>query len=577
MKSKNWLISLGLAVILVVAFALPACEPTEESGWYTSDGQRLSFELTTPNYSPLNSMGIMIAQDLQDVGLDVSPQEMEPTTFIGRLYYPHETPSLEMFIYGEAPSLPPWSDWIWVLMMDPEGWGAEWNPFWYQDDRYDELGMGIYYAANLTERHDMLYELQEILAEDLPAIFLVNPSHIAAYRTDEWTGWTMMLDGPVSWINPHSIMEVEAVGEADTLNIGFQAMMPSTVMLRETIAYTNWGCLYLWLVYDQLAGMHKAPIGEEEQAYEWVYRLAENITITWEDEGDGWDGPTQVWTVDLREGMKWHDYDTSGKNLTADDVLFTFLYVHTPWWTTKPLNWTAVEANDYEVLPEHWHMEKVNDYQIRFWYPEEEAISEAYAPDWVMWDNIVPKHIFEEHVDNIEEFPNTESVGTGPYKMHEFEEDSHMHLKINQDYWGDKPNAENVIFRLYTTGELMFGALKSGEIDATGDESLPWQRIAEFEAVAGMEVEVVGGDSVWYLGFNLYPEGLLQDKALRQSIAHAIDKEALLEMLFGDYGTTSDSWMYTGIPDHNPDLPQYELSAAMFKSVVEGAGYYYVE
>ena len=29
MKSKKWLISLGLAVVLVVAFALPACEPTD--------------------------------------------------------------------------------------------------------------------------------------------------------------------------------------------------------------------------------------------------------------------------------------------------------------------------------------------------------------------------------------------------------------------------------------------------------------------------------------------------------------------------------------------------------------------
>ena len=29
MKSKKWLISLGLAVVLVVAFALPACTPAE--------------------------------------------------------------------------------------------------------------------------------------------------------------------------------------------------------------------------------------------------------------------------------------------------------------------------------------------------------------------------------------------------------------------------------------------------------------------------------------------------------------------------------------------------------------------
>jgi hypothetical protein len=44
-------------------------------------------------------------------------------------------------------------------------------------------------------------------------------------------------------------------------------MMVNTIMMRENLVYTNLGCFYLWLVYGQLAGIHKAQIGDGEQAY----------------------------------------------------------------------------------------------------------------------------------------------------------------------------------------------------------------------------------------------------------------------------------------------------------------------
>jgi len=69
-------------------------------------------------------------------------------------------------------------------------------------------------------------------------------------------------------------------------------MMVNTVIMRENLVYTNWGCFYLWLVYGQLAGIYKAQIGDEEQACLWVYKLAEDVTLNWEDVGEGWEGIT---------------------------------------------------------------------------------------------------------------------------------------------------------------------------------------------------------------------------------------------------------------------------------------------
>ena len=576
MKSRNWLISLGLAVILVAAFGLPACEPTEQSGWYTPEGDYISFELTTIGGQP-GDMGLMVASDLQDLGLDVEHRVMDSTTFMEYLYQPN-LGGMQVYIFGENPSADPWSDWIWTLMSDPEGWGYMWNPTWYYDERFEELYYANYLAANKTAKQEILFEMQEILAEDLPMIYMVRPEFISAHRSDNWENWHNQLGGPVTWINEWSIREVTPVDDATRYSIGGMTMMPNMNMDHETLSYSNIGCLYHMIVYENLA--YYAKIDEDlGDAYNFVPKLATNYSVSYEADGEG--GQNQIWTIELREGVKWHDYETSGKNLTADDVVYSLKYALNKWDLNKPVNWTAVEEDTEwaEIWSEHVLAEADGDHTVKLAYIDGYHQPEDYVPVWWHWDPIAPKHIFEPDERDPIEWDGY-SIGTGPFKVKEFVPDEYLLLERFDDYWGDLPAAQEVLHEYYVDIGAMFLALENGDIDIHEWIPVPHSKISTYQADPNIELEIVPDLTIYYLAFNLHPtQGYepVQDKVLRQAIAYAVDKQDIVDLVYGGYGGVPDGWVYRESPMHNPDLPQYTFNLTTARDMLLAAGYTYVE
>jgi len=576
MKSKKWLISLGLAAVLVVAFALPACngEPTEY--WYTPEGEKISFDISASG--AYQDISLMVVQDLQDFGFDVDLAVLDSTTYYEYLYYPPGG-GMQAFISAEDPSPDPWSDWIWTMLADPLGFGIDWNPCWYNNTAFDELMQQNYFAQNLTAKEDILYDIQQVLAEDIPVIFLVREELISAARTDNWENWFNEMGGYASWINEYSIREVTQAGDATRLNLGITALTETLNMDQDALQYTNVGCLYLMLVYENLAGYPK--LGEDD-AYEWIPKLATNYTVTYED--DGTDGQNQVWTIDLREGVKWHDYDTEGINFTADDVEFTLQYAMSKWGNQHPVNWTAVEEDTggEEILPEHVLVTKTGDYQVQFRYIEGYHQNESYIPSRWLWYAMVPKHKFEGMTSGEILEDTGDYVGTGPYKVKEYEADNYLLLERFDDYWGagdsywELPEAQEVLFKLYENTGSFWIAFEAGEMDSSASLSVPHVKKADYEADANIQVEVVPDLSEYYLGFNLHPTAgyePLQDLALREAIAAAINKQDIIDITFGGYGQIADSWVYPESPMHNDDLPNNEYDLTEAENILTTAGY----
>ncbi|MHC3130400.1 MAG: ABC transporter substrate-binding protein [Candidatus Bathyarchaeota archaeon] len=326
------------------------------------------------------------------------------------------------------------------------------------------------------------------------------------------------------------------------LNIGFTVPIDSTIMDMK-LEWTNWGCLYLILIYDNLA--HYNRLDTSMDTYTFWPRLAKS----YEASEDG-----TTWTIHLVENATFHD----GVPCTAEDVAFTFEYLYqTPGWGGYNKVWEEIEV--------------IDDYTIKVVH--DIPLSTVTPPGWWMWEPILPKHIFEPYKNDILSFENEESIGTGPFKLKEFKPDQYMWMVANEDYWGERPYVDEVVFRYYGSRDTLLMALQKGEVDVFGNTDIPPFALEDVQANPDIKVEMVRGIGETYLAFNLYPDGPLQDKAVRHAIAYGIDRDRLIDMAWVGYAERCDSWCLPESPMHNPDLPQYEYDPDKANEILDGAGY----
>jgi len=262
--------------------------------------------------------------------------------------------------------------------------------------------------------------------------------------------------------------------------------------------------------------------------------------------------------------------------------------VNNPWHYTKPTNWTAVEAGGgEEILPEHVLIWAEDDHTVKMKYLDGYHNPVGWVPNWWLWDPMAPEHVFGPAGNGTYAGWNAnpklwdgDGIGTGPFKVEEWVADDYVLFKRVDSYWGDLPAVKEFVHRMYGDRGTLFAALEAGDIDCVDAVPVPHASVADYQAHADIEVEFVGGMSIHYLGFNLHPTAgyePLQDEVLRQAIAYAIDKQDVVDLVYGGNGEVPDGWIYLDSGMHNPGLPKYEFNTTTARNMLLAAGYTYVE
>jgi peptide/nickel transport system substrate-binding protein len=326
--------------------------------------------------------------------------------------------------------------------------------------------------------------------------------------------------------------------DAGRFNVGFttdEAL--STLIPDESWQYVEMGCVFWPLVYDQLWIMGPAP------DYKPIPMLAES----WETEDN------QTWTFHLRKNAVFHD----GTPVTAEDVAFTLEYLPAsdPAWEFED-----TDCEDIQVI---------DDYTIQFTLGAKHG--GEYPP--VYWTPILPKHIWEAYKDDMHSFDNAQAIGSGPFSLKEFKSEQYIWLERNENYWGDKPGSETVVLKTYGSAEARNMALKKGEVEMIGYNGIDPLVLKDFENTDGIEVKIDPGITIDWLSFNLHKENAIADIEVRKAIMYGIDTDRIIDLAFLGYAEPADSFMYTELPDHNPNLPQFEYSVDKAKSILAAAGY----
>lgn len=280
-----------------------------------------------------------------------------------------------------------------------------------------------------------------------------------------------------------------------------------------------------------------------------------------------------TYSFKLREGVKFHD----GSPLTSEDVKFTFERMMKPetgaansWLYDKiagsqaMLDGQAAELSGFEI---------VSDLEFKITLTEPfAAFTHVLA---IPPAAIYPSDACAAAGDQWQMQP----IGTGPFMLKEYVPDDHLLLAKNPDYFEDGlPYLDEVLIRILpddATGRLEFEA---GTVDiglVPTDTAEEFQHyLAEAEAGKWQVLEATPANT-YYFVFNVKP-GVgpreIQDVRVRQAIAYAIDKQALVDNIWAGTAAVAKNFISPGIPGAWAEAPGYEFNLDKARQLLEEAG-----
>jgi peptide/nickel transport system substrate-binding protein len=307
-----------------------------------------------------------------------------------------------------------------------------------------------------------------------------------------------------------------------------------------TYGWYNYALRYL--LYDTLV--------EEAGISNFVPGLAES----WDVSDDG-----LVWTFKIRQGVTFHD----GTPLNAEEVAWSLN------WTLEyePETFSFYLANFDEVVA-------LDDTTVQVTLLDPVGNMEYL----LMYVWILPRSVWEGMTyDEIMEFEDVSAgIGTGPYKLVEWVEGEYLILEANEDYWQGAPAIERILWQEFGTEDASVQALLAGEIDVVYE--LPRTAVATLEGTENVEVAVMDSTVIDELIINSHEEGTqpasLNDPAVRLAIAHAIDKQQIVNVAFLGYAEPASVIIPTSMGDwHNSDVQDVPFDPAEGNRILEDAGY----
>jgi len=182
-------------------------------------------------------------------------------------------------------------------------------------------------------------------------------------------------------------------------------------------------------------------------------------------------------------------------------------------------------------------------------------------------DSVLAEYAFTIFYKNGNEF-----VFTGPYKVEEFVQDSHIKMSPNEHYHdgkaGERPS--HLTVKKYSTGDALAEALKAGEIDVAFH--LPITSLAEINKLDGILVKTFETGYHYMAHYNIHnsTNDAMADKNVRKAIDLAINRAELVEELAGGKGTRSF------FPDYTPWYAQHGSDTAAVteaETLLDGAGW----
>jgi peptide/nickel transport system substrate-binding protein len=253
--------------------------------------------------------------------------------------------------------------------------------------------------------------------------------------------------------------------------------------------------------------------------------------------------------VELRDDVTFHN----GDKMTTEDFRYTFF--------------ERVKSGAKLDIANSWR--KVQDIVIES--PTKAtmkfSLPDPTAPQWMAFlgSYVVPKKYIETGgLDNFLKKP----VGTGPYKLAEYELNSRIVLERNDKYWGPKPQVGRVTIEIIKDPSARVAAIQSGQADFT--LNVPVREVQRFQSEGNLAAELDPITRVILL--NVRADLGFADKNVSLAAHHAIDKAALSKAFYGGAAVPLSVFATPGTPGYLPDF-KFPYDPDLAKQLLAKSGF----
>ncbi|RQN11053.1 nickel ABC transporter, nickel/metallophore periplasmic binding protein [Clostridium butyricum] len=206
-------------------------------------------------------------------------------------------------------------------------------------------------------------------------------------------------------------------------------------------------------------------------------------------------------------------------------------------------------------------------------------LSEAYYPFLVELGVIRPFRFISPKcfIDGTTKNGVSSIIGTGSYYLKENHVDEYSVFKANENYWGDKPEIEEIVVKVIPDNQTRVMALENGELDLIfGTDMIDSETFLKFKDKEGFGTLLSDPVSTRMMIINTTDE-ILSDVKVRKAIQHATDRETISKDIFSEIESPADTVLAKTVPYADIGLEPYEYNVEKAKELLTEAGWNEVE
>ena len=271
-----------------------------------------------------------------------------------------------------------------------------------------------------------------------------------------------------------------------------------------------------------------------------------------------WESPDgKVWTFYLRRGVKFHD----GTDFDAEAVVFAFERQNNPdhpYFPKRQKFWKWIFG---DIIAK---VEAVDKLTVRF------TLRDQFSPFLTNVAQTLAGIPSPTAVERYGDEFGTNPVGTGPFKFVEWILGDRVVVERFDGYRGQLALLDRVIFRAIPDASTRFLEIRAGSIDIAGAIDPDNYELAEKDS--SMKVMPMAPLNVGFVYINIAHEPF-ENLKVRQAVAHAIDKKAIVDAFYAGYGIPAKNILPPASFGYNDDIPDYAYDPELARELLAEAGF----